>query len=100
VSEQDRDLAQMDEGDAARHHRAQTLMQEAIAEVSADARDGELPDIVARLESALAARGIGPQPPRWLEAVAMDAQQGRLYVEDPQLGSDQVVEKITDERQA
>jgi hypothetical protein len=82
-----------------RHRRAQTLMQEAIAEVAADARGAELPDIVARLEAELAARDIGPQPPRWLEAVALDAQQGRLYVEEPHLGSAQVLERYTDEPQ-
>lgn len=65
-------------------------MEEAIAEVAASARGAELSDVVVLVEAALASRGVPPQPPRWLEAVATDTQQGRIYVEEPHLGAEQV----------
>lgn len=88
--------AQVDDG-YARHRRTQTLMQEAIAEVADRARGADLPDVVLMVEEALVARGVPPQPARWLESVAIDAQQGRIYVEEPHLGAEQVLERYTDD---
>jgi hypothetical protein len=82
MSEHDRDLAAMDEGQSRAHHGKHVLMQEAITEVTADAQGRDQADVVDALTRALEARGIGPQPPTWLEAVAGEARQGRVYVED------------------
>ena len=82
MSEHDRNLAEMDEGDSERHRVAQHLIQEAIDEVAHDARGLAPQEVRARLVHALSARGIGEQPPRWLETVADHLAGGHRYVED------------------
>ena len=82
MSEQDRNLAEMDEGQSQAHRARQALMQEAITEVTAEAQGRDQADVVDALTRALEVRGIGPQPPKWLEAVAAEALAGRIYVED------------------
>ncbi|WP_270887392.1 hypothetical protein [Pedococcus sp. 5OH_020] len=86
MSEQDRNLAQMGDDQYLRHHRAQEQIQQAIQQVLPGASDLTKDEIVARLSAALAERGIGPQPRNWLDAVASEAQRGRLYVEEEGLG--------------
>lgn len=86
MSEQDRPLAEVPDEEYERHRSAQVLIQEAIGEVVAGSQGRDRDAIVASLTSALAARGIGQQPPRWLEAVADAAQEGKTYIEDPALG--------------
>ena len=88
MSEQDRPLAEMPDPEFVHHRQLQTRIQEAISQVSAGAAGRERDDIVRDLNRALEARGIGPQPKRWLEAVAEEAQQGRVYIEDPALGQE------------
>lgn len=83
MNERDRDLAQMEQDQGERHHQAQALMQAAIDEVATRARGLAVPDIVEMLGAALEARGIGPQPRNWLEAVAAELGSGGTYVEDP-----------------
>jgi predicted RNA polymerase sigma factor len=82
MSEQDRNLAQMDEGDQDRHARAQALIQEAIDEVSTGESGRDPTDVKAALVAALARRGIENQPENWLESVATDAANGGRYIED------------------
>ena len=86
MSEQERPLAEMPEPEAERHRQVQALIQDAIAEVVARSAGRAREEVVADLTRALQARGIGPQPPRWLEAVADEALQGHQYVEDPVVG--------------
>lgn len=88
MSEQDRPLAEMPDPEFVQHRAKQTTIQEAISEVSPGAAGREREDIIRDLTRALQARGIGPQPRRWLEAVAEEAQQGRVYIEDPALGQE------------
>lgn len=83
MSEQDRELAQMEQDQGERHRQAQALMQAAIDEVAPRAPGLAMPDIVELLAAALDARGIGPQPRNWLEAVAGELGSGGTYVEDP-----------------
>jgi hypothetical protein len=83
VSEHDRDLAAMDEGDLTRHQRNQALMQEAIDAVGQNAEGRDVGTVTASLVEALAARGIHDQPPRWLDAVASELVSGGRYLEDP-----------------
>lgn len=83
MSEHDRDLASMDEGDVDRHRVVQAVIQEVIDGLGRHAEGRDPADIRADLTAALAARGIGEQPPRWLEAVAAALSTGHRYVEDP-----------------
>ena len=96
MSEQDRSLGHMDETELDEHRQRHASMQEAIGEVVAAADGLSITELVARLEAALAARGIGPQPRRWLESVAMEAQHGRIYVEEAHQGTQEVLERIED----
>jgi hypothetical protein len=82
MSEQDRDLAAMDEDDSELHHRKQQLIQEAIDEVVAGGPGRDLSTVRTQLERALEQRGIGEQPARWMDTVAGAAADGRRYVED------------------
>jgi len=82
MSEGDRNLAEMDEGDAERHRVAQAHIQDAIDEVGRDAEGGQVAEVRKRLSEALAARGIGEQPPRWLDTVASGLAAGHRYVEN------------------
>jgi hypothetical protein len=82
MSEQDRDLAAMDEGDTERHRVAQALIQEAIDEVGHESKGRDVVEVRARLVQALAARGIREQPPRWVDSVAAELVVGHRYVED------------------
>jgi hypothetical protein len=82
MSEHDRNLARLDEGDTERHRVAQSLFQEAIDDVGRTAQGREVAEVRARLVEALAARGIGEQPPRWLDTVASGLTAGHRYVED------------------
>jgi hypothetical protein len=82
MSEHDRNLARMDEGDTERHRVVQSLIQEAIDDVGRDAEGRDLQDVRTRLVEALATRGIGEQPPRWLDTVASGLTAGHRYVED------------------
>jgi hypothetical protein len=82
VSEQDRSLAQMDEGDVDRHRHNHALVQEAIEEVAESSGDRDVPAVTAALQQALTRRGIPEQPARWLDAVAQELAAGRPYIED------------------
>lgn len=83
MSEHDRNLAEMDDQDLDRHRAVQSVIQQVIDEtgVSAEGRDPRA--VQAELTIALAERGIGEQPPRWLETVAERLVNGHRYVEDP-----------------
>lgn len=96
MTESDRSLGHLDETELDEHRHRHVLMQEAIAEVVAAGEGLPVADLVSRLEAALAARGIGPQPPRWLESVAMEAQHGRVYVEEGHSGTQEVLERVED----
>lgn len=96
MSENDRSLGSMDETELDEHRHRHVLMQEAIAEVVTAGEGLSVAELVTRLEAALAARGIGPQPRRWLESVAMEAQHGRVYVEEAHSGTQEVLERIED----
>lgn len=82
MSEGDRNLAEMDEEDAGRHRVVQAHIQDAIDEVGGDARGRDVEEVRGRLVEALAARGIGEQPPRWLDTVASGLAAGHRYVEN------------------
>lgn len=82
MSDPDRNLVEMDDGDSERHRIAQSLIQEAIDEVGRDAKGHHPQEVRSRLVDALAARGIGAQPPRWLDTVADRLAGGHRYVED------------------
>lgn len=82
MSEHDRDLASMDEGDVDRHRVVQSVIQDVIDTLGRDAEGRDPSDIRADLTAALAERGIGEQPPRWLETVAEALARGHRYVED------------------
>ena len=97
MSEQDRDLAQMEQDQGDRHREAQALMQDAIAEVTPQGRDLPVPDVVELLEAALDARGIGPQPRNWLEAVATEIVSGSTYIEDPAAAPERTIPAGRDE---
>jgi hypothetical protein len=83
MSEHDRNLAEMDDGDVDRHRVVQSVIQEVIDSVGRRAEGRDPADIQAELTAALAAKGIGEQPPRWLETVAERLATGHTYVEDP-----------------
>jgi hypothetical protein len=83
MSEHDRNLAEMDDGDVDRHRVVQAVIQEVIDGLGRDAEGRDPADLEADLTAALAARGIGEQPPRWLNAVAVALSNGHHYVEDP-----------------
>jgi hypothetical protein len=82
MSEHDRDLASMDDGDVDRHRVVQSVIQEVIDGLGRDAAGRDPSDLQADLTRALAAKGIGEQPPRWLEAVCVSLSNGHRYVED------------------
>ena len=96
MTEPDRSLGSLDQTELDEHRHRHVLMQEAIGEVVTVGEGLSIPDLVTRLEAALAARGIGPQPRRWLESVAMEAQHGRVYVEEPHRGTQEVLERVED----
>ena len=83
MSEQDRNLAEMDDEQYEHHRVAQHLIQEAIDEVALGAAGSSPGEVRASLVHALGARGIGEQPPRWLDTVADRLAGGHRYVEDP-----------------
>jgi hypothetical protein len=80
MSEQDRDLASMDDAD--RHRVVQSVIQEVIDSLARDAEGRDPAELRAELTAGLAARGIGEQPPRWVETVAERLSAGHRYVED------------------
>ena len=82
MSEQNRDLASMDEGDVDRHRVVQSVIQEVIDALAPGAEGRDPLDVQADLTAGLAARGIGEQPPRWVETVAERLSVGHRYVED------------------
>ena len=82
MSEHDRNLAAMDDGDVDRHRVVQSLIQEVIDGLARDSEGRDPVDVRAELTAALAERGIGEQPPRWLETVAERLSAGHRYVED------------------
>ncbi len=82
MSDQDRNLAEMDDGDVDRHRVVQSVMQDVIDALGRDAEGRDPADLEVDLTAALAARGIGEQPPRWLNAVAVALSNGHRYVED------------------
>ena len=82
MSEHDRDLASMDEGDVDRDRVVQSVIQEVIDTLGRDAEGRDPADLRADLTAALAAKGIGEQPPRWVETVAERLSAGHRYVED------------------
>ncbi|SDP73470.1 hypothetical protein SAMN04489867_3674 [Pedococcus dokdonensis] len=83
MSEQDRNLAEMDQDDVERHSVVQAVIQQVIDETSLSAEGRDPREVQAELTAALAQRGIGEQPPRWLETVAERLVNGHRYVEDP-----------------
>jgi hypothetical protein len=83
MSEQDRDLAQMQDDQHARHRRTQAVIQEVIDGVGRDARGREPGAVATTLVQALAERGVVDQPARWVDAVATELVAGNRYVEDP-----------------
>jgi hypothetical protein len=83
MSEQDRNLAEMDDDDVDRHRVVQSVMQDVIDDLGRDAVGRDPADLRADLTAALAAKGIGEQPPRWLDAVSVALSSGQRYVEDP-----------------
>ena len=97
MSEHDRDLAEMEQDQATRHRAVQTLIQEAITEVTPRGRDLPPADVMALLAAALEARGIGPQPRNWLESVASEISTGGTYVEDPAASPERVLPTGPDE---
>jgi hypothetical protein len=82
MSEQDRDLASMDDADVDRHRVVQSVIQEVIDSLAGDAEGRDPAELRAELTAGLAARGIGEQPPRWVETVAERLSAGHRYVED------------------
>lgn len=97
MSEHDRDLAQMEQDQGARHREAQALMQDAIAEVTPRGRGIAVPDVIELLEAALETRGIGPQPRNWIEAVATEIVSGSTYIEDPAAAPETTIAARPDE---
>ena len=83
MSEQDRDLANMEDDQHARHRRAQAVIQEVIDTVGRDAEGRDPGAVAVTLVQALAERGITDQPARWVDAVASELVVGNRYVEDP-----------------
>lgn len=83
MSEQDRNLAEMDQDDVERHTVVQSVIQQVIDEMAGSAEGRDPREVQAELTAALAERGIGEQPPRWLETVAERLVHGHRYVEDP-----------------
>jgi hypothetical protein len=83
MSEHDRNLAAMDQGDVERHSVVQSVIQQVIDEMGVSAEGRDPREVQAELTAALADRGIGEQPPRWLETVAERLVNGHRYVEDP-----------------
>lgn len=76
------------EQDPATHRESTQVLQEAIAALVAS-HQGRLPsEALAELGRRLEARGVPPQPQRWMEAVAASAVEGRLYVMNEQALSD------------
>ena len=82
MSEHDRNLAEMDDGDVDRHRVVQSVIQEVIDGLGRAAEGRDPADVQADLTAALAAKGVGEQPPRWLEAVSVSLANGHRYVED------------------
>ena len=82
MSEQDRNLAEMDDDGVDRHRVVQSVIQDVIDGLARVAAGRDPADLRADLTAALAARGIGEQPPRWLEAVSVALSNGHRYVED------------------
>ena len=83
MSEQDRDLAQMQDDQHARHRRTQAVIQEVIDTVGRDAPGKEPGAVRTTLVQALAEQGVVDQPARWVDAVATELVAGNRYVEDP-----------------
>jgi hypothetical protein len=68
------------EQDPATHRESSQVLQEEIAAL-VESHEGRLPsEALAEFERRLEARGVPPQPQRWMEAVAASAVEGRLYV--------------------
>ena len=82
MSEHDRNLAEMDDQDLDRHKAVQAVIQEVIDGLGRDAEGRDPADIQEDLTAALAERGIGEQPPRWLDSVSTALSNGHRYVED------------------
>jgi hypothetical protein len=74
------DLQRSPEQDANRHRESSAALQQAVAEIVAKCGGWSLDAAMRALKDELATRGQPPQPPRWVEAVAMDAIAGRTYV--------------------
>ncbi len=73
-------LQRSPEQDPVTHRESLQVLQTEIAAL-AESHRGRLPsEALAELELRLAARGIPPQPHRWMEAVAASAVEGRVYV--------------------
>lgn len=83
MSEQDRNLAEMDAADLNRHQSNQALIQEAIDAVALTAQGRSKEGVQVTLVEALAARGIVDQPELWLDAVVTELVSGSRYIEDP-----------------
>lgn len=96
MTEPEDSMGNPDQTELDEHRHRHVLMQEAIGEMITAGEGLSITDLVARLEAALAVRGIGPQPRRWLEAVAMEAQHGRVYVEEAHRGTQEVLERVED----
>jgi 8-oxo-dGTP pyrophosphatase MutT (NUDIX family) len=74
------DLQRSPEQDARHHRENSARLQDAVAEVVATHQGRSLDEAMEAVHEALARLGQPPQPERWVEAVAMDAINGRTYV--------------------
>lgn len=86
------DLQRSPEQDPGAQRFSSAALQDAIAEVVAVSRGWALEEAIHAVEDALARRGQPPQPPRWVEAVAMGAISGRTYVVNEQALHDAGIE--------
>ena len=74
------DLQRSPEQDAHHHRESSARLQEAVADVVASHQGRTLDEAIEAVNDAVARHGRPPQPDRWVEAVAMDAINGRTYV--------------------
>jgi hypothetical protein len=66
--------------------RTKARLQEIVNDLARYGANKTPLDLAHRLEAAIAEGGIPPQPHRWVEAVAVDAAEGRVTVLDARFG--------------
>lgn len=79
-------------------HRKE-LLQKAIADLARYGPGRTPADLRNRLEVVIAAAGLPPQPPTWVEAVALEASEGRVTVLDARFVPDDAQESRADQHQ-